>query len=235
MATLLNNTDKRQFLDPISTIAKIILLHFYPEKTKIRICDNTVQIVENNYTELLMRNIYKDSRNDVCVLYPIFIRYIELYFLEKKSKVQNLNNIMNTQDIQLTQDELSFKYLKKLGDYCIVGLKKLQNTYEYDNVVFTLQYYILLLNNAIDDKYSYNLLPENLKDLVKNNLLDDSKVKKIWEDSHIVELAKTFGNCFDAKNKNDAILLKSNLLKIVNILEEHDDKFKKMLGIDTKL
>lgn len=79
-------SDKRQFLDPISTISRIILLHFSPPKTKIRILDHTVHLVLDNYTEIVYRNLYRDNRADICVLFPIFIRFIELYLLDKQKK-----------------------------------------------------------------------------------------------------------------------------------------------------
>jgi hypothetical protein len=238
------SSDKRQFLDPISTISKIILLHFYPSKTKIRILDHTVQLVPDNYAELVYRNFYRDNRGDVCVLFPIFVRFIELYLIDKQKKIGRDNkkslfgksqSIDNLSESQLTHDELCYKYLKKIGEYSVIGLKALQKTYEYDNVVFTMQYFISLIKEGINCNYSDDFLPEHLKEITKNNLLDNAKLQKIWEDSHIIELGKTFESCFEAKGKNDNVLLDSNKIKIMNILEIHDNLFKKMLGNDVAL
>jgi hypothetical protein len=234
------STDKRQFLDPISTISKIILLHFSPHNTKIRILDHTVQLVEDSLTEKIYRTVYyRDNRNDICVLYPIFVRYIELYLIDKHSKLGDkqidINNINEIQESNMTLEEISYKYLRRLGEYATYGIKELQRTYDYDNVVFTLQYYIELIKQGINNQYSDDSLPEHLKELTKNNLLDDTKVQKIWEDSHIIELGKTFETCFEAEKKNDMIILESNKKKIINILEKHDEVFKKMLGTDSSL
>jgi hypothetical protein len=238
------SSDKRQFLDPISTISRIILLHFSPPKTKIRILDHTVHLVLDNYTEIVYRNFYRDNRADICVLFPIFIRFIELYLVDKQKKIGRENkknyfnksqSIDNLVESQLSQDELCYKYLKKIGEYSVVGLKELQKTYEYDNVVFTIQYFISLIKEGVNCNYSDEILPDHLKELTKNNLVDNAKLQKIWEDAHIIELGKTFESCFEAKKKNDTVLLDSNKTKIINILEKHDELFKKMLGNDVAL
>lgn len=237
------STDKRQFLDPISTISRIILLHFSPTNTKIRILDHTVQLVEDSLTEKIYRTVYyRDNRSDICVLYPIFVRYIELYLIEKQKKLGLKNDQRNYMgksrsveelaESSMTLEEISYKYLKKIGEYAILGIKGLQKTYDYDNVVFTLQYFISLIREGINNQYTDDVLPEHLKELTKNNLLDDTKVQKIWEDAHIIELGKAFETCFEAEKRNDVIILESNKKKILNILEKHDEMFKKMLGTD---
>jgi hypothetical protein len=240
----MSSTDKRQFLDPISTISRIILLYFSPPKTKLRILDHTVQLGEDSYTEIIYRKIYRDNRGDICVLFPIFVRYIELYMVEKQKKLGNdMKNLdgksrtMRIDDItesSLCTEEVAYKYLKKLGEYSILGIKQLQKTYDYDNAVFALQYFIDLIKEGINHKYSENSLPDHLKELTKNNLLDDNKVQKIWEDSHIIELGKTFEKCFEAEKKKDSLMMDVEKHKILNILNRHDDMFKKMIGTDIR-
>jgi hypothetical protein len=236
--------DKRQFLDPISSISTIILLHFSPSGTKISINDHKVQIPE--YTHWLLGSLYRranhDSRNDICYLYPIFVRFIELYLIEKQKKtlpksdggkpLTKITSIDGLPDVKLNQEEICYKYLKKLGEYAIKGMIELQKTYGYDNASFTLQCYINLLKEAIECRYTENSLPGPLKELTKNNLFDDTKIQKIWEDSHVIELGKTFEQCFVSEANKDQLLLNANIKKIKNILEAHDAEFKKMLGTD---
>jgi len=225
-----NNNYKRQFLDPITTLCKITLIYFYPKKTKIRILNHTVNLVLDNYTELLYRNWYRDNRGDICVLFPIFIRFIELYLLEKKRRAVGIIDDNNKiQDSDLSSDQLCYKYLRKLASYAIHGLQELQKTYDYDNVVFVLQYYISLLTDGINNKYSCENLPEHLRTMTKDNLVDNEKVQKIWTDEHIIEIGKTFVSCFEAKEKHDEVLLESNKKKILDILEKHDDIFRNMV------
>ena len=220
-------SDKRQFLDPITTISRIILLHFSPEKTKLRIYNHCVILVEDSWIEKTLRNINGDNRGDICVLFPIFIRFIELYLIDNQKKF-NIKKNNNSGDV----DNL-YKYLHKLGEYSICGLQHLQQTYEYDNVVFTLQYFINLVKQELNFEYSDKLLPEHLKELTKNNLLDNTKVQQIWNSDHIVDLTNTFEKCFNAKQSNDNILLESNLKKIYNILDKHDELFKQMIDTDS--
>ena len=220
------STDKRQFLDPISSLSRIILLHFSSPNTKIKITNHTIQLTEPSTWESLSRTWYKDSRHDIFVLYPIFFMFIKLYLLEKKNTAK-LNE--NTDESKLTIDELCYKYLKKLGIFAIIGIQKLQQTYGYDNTVFALQYFIELLNKGINGSFNDNQLPEHLKETTKCNLLDDTKVQKIWEDMHIIELGRTFDQCFIAEKNNDLMLLNANKIKILDILTSHDTNFVKNL------
>ena len=71
---------KRQFMDPVSALCKLILLKLYPSRTKIRIIDHTVQLVPDYYTErMVFRPWYQDSREDMCALFPVVVRFIELF------------------------------------------------------------------------------------------------------------------------------------------------------------
>lgn len=245
-------SDKQQFLDPISTVGRIILLFFSTPKTKIRIFNHAVQLIENVYTDdqtnvsssftnnisslvsSVSRKMYGDSRADISVLYPIFVRYIELYLVEKykKADASKVNTINEISELEITQDTLCYKYLKKLAEYAIVGMKELQKTYGRDNATFTLQYYIDLLKQGINNDYSEESLPENLKELTKHNLIDDSKIQRIWDDTHIIELGKTFENCFKAKITNDNVLLNANKNKILNLLDNHDEIFREKINTD---
>lgn len=258
------SSDKRQFLDPISTVGRIILLYFSTPKTKIRISNHTVQLLENHtntqtdntddlasnltnnitsFVSSISRTFNRDSRADICVLYPIFVRYIELYLTDKQKKLEESPNDKRSHfgksrssddmiDSSASKNASCYKYLKKLGEYAIIGMKELQKTYGQDNASLTLQYYICLIKEGISGEYSENSLPDHLKELTKNNLLDDSKVQRIWEDVHIIELGKTFELCFKARENNDIIMLDANKNKILNILDKHDEMFKKMIGTD---
>ena len=98
-----------------------------------------------------------------------------------------------------------------------------------------MRHYISLMKAGINNNFNDELLPDSLKELSKNNLLDDSKVLNIWEDAHIIELGRTFEACFNAEDKKDQLILNSNKKKIMDILEIHDGIFKKMLESDGTL
>jgi len=226
--------DKKQFLDPLSCISRLILLYFSQPNTKLRIINHTIQLIPPSYAEILFRNWYKDSRNDICVLYATIIRFIT-HLLEKQKKLinQKSHNIHNSQTKEeLNQDETCYKYLKLLGTYTIFGMQELQKTYNYDNSVFALQFYSNLIKNAINGTYDTSLLPPHLQEYTNQNLLDISKIQQIWTDSHIIELSKIFENAYNAKQKNDIVLLNGYLESANKILEQHDILFKNAISID---
>ena len=95
---------KRQFLDPIGAGCRLILLYFSEVGTKIRIAEHTVQLVPNNYVESIIYRpwVYGDSRDDMCVLYPAIVRFIELYLIEKKNRTNSRGeSVTNTPHINV--------------------------------------------------------------------------------------------------------------------------------------
>lgn len=83
-------TSKRQFLDPIGAGCRLILLYFSEPKTKIRIIDHAIQLVPDSWSESLVwrKIVYKDSRDDLHVLFPPIVRFIELYLIERKNRAK---------------------------------------------------------------------------------------------------------------------------------------------------
>jgi hypothetical protein len=114
-------TSKRQVLDPIGAGCRLILLHFSAPYTKIRITDHTIQLVENTYPERAFWRpwYFKDSREDVAALYPMIIRFIELYLMGKKtSPSSNIKKQHQEEDhtIDLLSEELQqFNFLGKMS------------------------------------------------------------------------------------------------------------------------
>jgi hypothetical protein len=206
---------KRQFMDPVSSICKIILLKIYSSGTKIRIIDHTIQIVPDVYTErMVFRPWYKDSREDMCALYPVIVRFIELFYNEKKEK---------------EKDSKCFEALQKLSEYSIEGLQSLEKTYGYDNAVFTLKYYSNLLQSSINNTYDQTMLPEHLKDLTSQNLLDITKIKNLWKDENIIYVCKLFDDCFEAISNDRRELINGYKTAIELFLNARDEEFKKMI------
>jgi hypothetical protein len=245
---------KRQFLDPIGAGCRLILLYFSEVGTKIRIADHTIQLVPNNYVESMIYRpwIYGDSRDDMCVLYPAIVRFIELYLIEKKNKTfsrgentpheqpncglfeelddekQLLPTHLSTLDNQ--SSEKCYECLKKMAKYIINGLTCLEKTYGYDNAAFTLQYFSNLLFAGINGTYSNDLLPSHLKDSMYNNLLDISKIKNIWSNDIIIQLADLFEKCFDAHKNGNIELVNGFKAAIHVILNSRDEEFKKIVS-----
>lgn len=77
-------TSKRQFLDPIGAGCRFVLLKLGEPNTKIRIVDHTVQLIPNSILEPALRRWYGDSREDIFALYPVIVRFIELYLIPRR-------------------------------------------------------------------------------------------------------------------------------------------------------
>lgn len=281
---------KRQFLDPIGAGCRFILLKLLQPKTKIRIHDHTVQLVEDSILEKVFYRpwIYGDSREDIASLYPMIIRFIELYLNEKNPKTnsnyeiqtqrksdnvhldefnpfdkptanddifesedlfdnQNLKkkypildagnlspiSSKSTRSNILSDNETSkkcYECLKKIAQYMIQGLEVLEETYEYGNAVFTIQFYINLLKTGINETYSKELLPPHLKDFTSDNLLDVYKIKNLWTDDDIIQLEELFDKCFQSLNKGNTSSVQAFSAAIYSMLEARDRKFKQVVS-----
>jgi len=204
---------KKKFLCPITTSCRLIMLYFCPVGTKIRIVDHTIQLVHDTYYERLFnRKIYGDSRNDLCVLFPVMIRFIELYLIGREPDDTKYHNSI----VQFTR-------------YLIMGIDKLASTYEFDNVVFVLKYFANLLRAGIDGTYNREMLPPHLLKPLDNNLLDISKVKNLWDDKTIIELTELFIRCFNAYDEADTKKMKVYSAAISEMLNSKDIEFKEII------
>lgn len=251
---------KRQFLDPISGGCRFILLKLLEAKTKIRISDHTIKLVPYSITERYFYRPWKgDSREDMCALYPMIIRFIELYLNEKKPKqspvpseddvhkkskpVKQHTSLIDDpfeDDVKVSTDIVKktdadysvecYEYLKLIAQYMIEGLHVLEKTYEYDNSVFTLQYFANLLKAGIDGTYSSDLLPPHLKDFTSQNLFDVDKIKNLWKNQNIIQLGDLFQKCFDAKTRDASDLVNAYKVAIESILEARDEEFQKLVS-----
>lgn len=244
-------SSKRQFLDPIGAGCRLILLHFYSPGTKIRINDHTIQLVGNIYAERIFFRpwVFGDSREDMSALYPMIVRFIELYlvrntpevkrsepvhdtvqqfnFLEHQSIDNDINFEANVAEKSIGKNTEKYdKYLKKLASYMIKGLKKLGNTYGMCNATFTLQFYCNLLKAGIDGTYTQDLLPEKFAD---HDMLNSEKIRTLWSDDDIVEVAELFEKSFNAFEKNNTQMVNAYGAAISTLLNEHDEKFKIMM------
>ena len=222
-------TSKRQFLDPISGGCRLVLLHFSQPNTKIRIIDHTIQLVNDTYYERVVnRKIYGDSRNDLCALYPLIVRFIELYLIEKKQINVELN-----EEKEVLKNKC-YKSLIEFAEFIILGLEKLEKTYDYDNAVFTIKYYSNLIRSGIDGTYNQNLLPKHLLEPTNNNLLDVSKIKTLWNDSTIIILVDLLKNCFRAHFENDTKMIKVYNVAINEMLNTRDVEFREIISMIDK-
>jgi hypothetical protein len=218
---MLQSNQKMQFLDPFGSLIKLILLNFYPIGAKLRIADHKIVISEDGlFEKLLWRKYYSDSRQDINILYPMIVRIIEIYLPQeiknKKNSQENIYGSCKTEIIHLIK-------------HLITGLYQLEETYNGDNVMFVLQYFVLLLDKATRNEYTRDLLPPHLIQNLDANLLDIEKIKVLWSTELIIEIEAEFQKCFSYKQNNDVNMMNASLKKINSILENQESKFKEIL------
>lgn len=208
---------KQQYLDPVCSCSRIILLCFYPKGTKLRIIDNKLELVVNNYYELIWRKWNNDSRDDMYVLSRTIIRFIELYLLPYQ---QNKKQKFYNENYELSKE--CYDLLQKFTSYVIKGLSIIEETYGENNAVFTLQFYSNLLKAGLNNTYNQELIPAHLYKNLTDNLLDVEKIKNLWTEKDIICLCNHFNDCFNSSASNDEINLKASKNAIETILSEHE-------------
>src|SRR4029078_8602560 len=127
----------------------------------------------NNY-QFFLRYINGDGRENISELFYVIIRVIKWYLdsdnnIKEKKEYNNEENwvfISNSEEI------------KRLIKYACYALRKLQETYEYGNVILATQFYINIMEDAINNQYNDNKLPKYILDKEKEyeNLLDYEKL-----------------------------------------------------------
>ncbi|BCS82923.1 hypothetical protein QLL95_gp1200 [Cotonvirus japonicus] len=209
--------DKNYIIDPLTALCKIALLHFMPDKTKLAINHHVLYIQGYSYYQWLERMKNGDSRIDISNLYVPIIKAIKWYILDGQEKI-NL-------------DEQTKNNILIISKFTILGLIKLQSTYNSDgSIKIILQYLINLLRNALNDNW-------NEDDCVKIdgnvNILSD-KIKNNIESQTIGSIAKILldtEKMIDSKEDVDALIDCAHKL-----LVNRDKTFvKMMIEINTHL
>lgn len=179
-------SDKDYIIDPLTTLCKIALLFFMPEKTKIAINYHVLYIQEYSYYQWFERMKNRDSRKDISTLNTPFLKAIKWYILDNTEKIDMDNELSNC--------------IRIITQFAINGLIKLQiHTYSKDDTTrIILQYFINMLTSALDstwDEKSYigpNINIGFLTDKIKHNY-DPSiiiSIAKMLSDINIPEKSK---------------------------------------------
>ena len=105
-----------------------------------------------------------------------------------------------------------------------------------------LQYFINLLESALNGTFTDSMLPINIlnKEKELENLLDYNKMKNFWEVKTLVTICDLYDNCFKTLNdseipckKRDAII-KGYLKSVNSTLEITDKDFKTLINNSRK-
>lgn len=215
----------KQLLDPIGSMCKLIGLYFCDLNTKISIHNNILLIQKPSNYQPIVRKINSDTRENVSELLYIIIRLIKWYLLDPKNKNTNENWI------KINKSEEIINLLK----YLCISLKKLQETYEYGNVTLSIQFYINLIEDSLNNNFNENKLPKY--DIDSDTLLDYNKLKNFWDYSKIKRISEAYTNCFQISNddnitdENKKVLIEGYISSVNATLQIMDNEFQTLILI----
>jgi len=188
---------KKQLLDPLGTICKLVSLNFEEINTKISIQNHIMSLQKPESYQFLIRFINGDGRDNISELYYVIIRTIKWYLMIQDYVIDNTTTIIkenNSDDENLEDDyndvdsiiseksteinnndnkennyyKITESYeIKKIIKYLIYAFQKLQETYADGNVVLALQFYINILEDGLNGKYDEKKLPKYIIDKEK--------------------------------------------------------------------
>jgi len=130
------NIDKKEILEPLCTLFRIIIFSYKQDGTKISIYNNGIVYHDPHLAQGTIRFINGDGREDLHNLYSPILKSIEWY------PIQNNN----------------YKYI---FIHSRIGIEKLKSVYDKQSIIFhTLELYYNLLNNHIEGTKNTNELPD---------------------------------------------------------------------------
>lgn len=312
-------SSRKQILEPIATVIKIIQANFMDIGTKISFNNYMIELQGPSYGQAITRSWLGDDRDDIYYLFLPIIQLIiwqinPLYAVkynnvkkptvpttlrnsitQKKINIQskqiitkddkkkesidtkqsqnNIKNdnkkednlkkeetlVKNDKEKEKEKEELNdvtnkdkfedgftlFKMeekdinkywtcIQKLSIYLCDGLKKIQSTYKTGNVVLTIQYYITLIEDALEGLYSEDRIPSFIIDNDENIIVDYNKIKNLWDFKKISEICELCDKCFatqtDKENdENKKKKIDGYLLAINSLIDISNNDFKKSI------
>ncbi len=235
----MSQNSKRQLLDPIGSICHIVSLSFKPLNTKIGINNHTIVIQESNPFQWLDRYWNGDNRENISLLYNIIIRVIEWYILplSKKYDVE----IIPEEFVDETERRKFWLCLEKMCKFLCVAFDKLQHTYYTGpiptNVVTTIQYYINLIEDSLNGRYTSDKLPKCIHESENQNFLDYDKIKLLWNANKLEQICDLYEKCFSKlastdKTKDEQV--EGYMRAIDSLITIHDNQFRELLSFSNE-
>jgi len=169
-----------------------------------------------------------DGRENISELFYIIVRVMKWYLTDEDptDSEENWATIAKSDE------------LKRLVRYVCSALRKLQETYEYGNVILSIQFYINIMEDAVNGTYNDNKLPKYVLDKEREyeNLIDYSKLKNFWDLRKLKRICELYDNCFNVYNEEDMpftekeALINGYLKSIHAVLDLADSEFQKLLS-----
>lgn len=235
---------KKQLLDPLGTVCKLVALNFTEINTKISIQDHILTLHKPNSYQCLIRLYNGDGKENISELYDVIIRIIRWYLIPKINK--NNTNTIDYDDEEESSDTdapnadeiCQSDDVKQIISYLCNAFRKLEETYDSGNVVLALQFFINILEDALIGEFDEKRLPKHIRDKEDSykTLLDYNKIKNMWELKDVKRIAEQYNKCFDlyyndcdTANSTKIALINSYLKSIDSILEIADKEFQKLI------
>jgi hypothetical protein len=129
--------DKSYIIDPLTSLCKMALLHFMPEKTRLAISHHVLYVQGYSYYQWIERMRNGDSRIDISYLNAPLIKAIKWYILDGPDKIP--------------MDQETSDSIRTIAKFAVRGLVKMQtHTYHNDIAIkIILQYFINMLRDAL--------------------------------------------------------------------------------------
>ena len=203
-----NNKLDKQILDPLTTVIKIALLHFYDKGTKLSIYNNTINIQEANIIQGLLRWTQGDSRN-------------KLYNLKEPIK-----------NCLVWFPYSKYNNLKIIYTHAIFGLEKLKNSYSKSSTNITIhiiEYYIKIIRDNLDEM-ELKLNGTKNQNIEESIILNDTlqkNIKKIWT-VYDISLVENFFKIL-IKRHDENKDTQHIFLSLLQFLKEKDNKIKEYI------
>lgn len=265
---------KKQLLDPLGTLCKIVALNFSELHTKISIHDHILSLHKPDNYQSLIRMFNGDSKENVSELFYAIMRIIKWYLSNSNNNSNNSNNSNNNKSKD--KDEYAFdndsndssenstqnqnqninqnkstenwvaisesEEIKRLILYACKALRKLQETYEYGNVILAVQFYINILEDAVNNNFNDKKLPKYIthKEQEYANLLDYDKLKNFWDYKKLKRICDLYDSVFSVYDDHDMPSLERTALvdgymrSINSVLKLMDTDFQKLIQNSSK-
>lgn len=240
----------KQLLDPLGTLCKLVGLNFTKIRTKIKIQNHVLTLDKPTDIQFVLRWYHGDGKDNMWELYEVIVRIIRWYILPVLNKTDDLNSTStayaytqssstsSTDNHKYDSDHINkCQEFRRMVQYMCDAFTKLQETYKFGNVVLTLQYYINILQDALNGNFDESRLPQCVVKTDQNaeNLLDYNKIRNLWDTKKMKRVCELYDSCFavtkeDMDDTTKDAMTDGYLRSITAILDITDKEFQKLIN-----
>lgn len=210
--------DKSYIIDPLTSLCKVALLHFMPQKTRLAINHHVLHVQDHSYYQWLERKINRDSRIDISNLNTPFIKAIHWYLVEGAEKAKMDRTL-----------ELS---IRTIASFTVKGLIKLQEkTYSDDlSIRIIIQYFINLLTSALNGSWT----EDSCSKIDRNHNILSDRIKYNYEEQTVISIAKMLTDADNIKQSQEDVQALTDCVH--KLLINRDTQFVKLMqDVNTSL